>query len=188
MIDEMLNANELERMLRDSFANYVVQTALDYADPDTKARMIDAIRPILPTIRQTPHGRRIAGKLMSAEGQGRLSGISSGQITPNDATSPAQLPSSRQGSVGLSPQSVQYYNQNNFQSPARASHFGNQAFAGTPNGRSNLMTHDLANSHVEARGPMSDTSTAIFSPVTPTSAGKSPFDAFGAARNHNGFF
>ncbi len=28
MIEEMLNPNELEKMLRDSFANYVVQTAV----------------------------------------------------------------------------------------------------------------------------------------------------------------
>lgn len=72
-------------MLRDSFANYVVQTAMDYADPDTKMRMIDTIRPILPAIKQTPHGRRIASKIMGADGQGRVSGTSSGQMTPNEA-------------------------------------------------------------------------------------------------------
>ena len=91
MIEEMLNANELEKMLRDSFANYVVQTALDYASPETKARLIDAIRPILPAIRQTPYGRRIQSKIMGGEVQGRLSGIS----TPNDLTSPGQIPLGR---------------------------------------------------------------------------------------------
>ena len=96
MIAEMLNANELEKMLRDSFANYVVQTALDYADPETKARLIEAIRPILPAIRQTPYGRRIQTKIMSSEGQGRLSGIS----TPNDVTSPGQIPLGKHATVG----------------------------------------------------------------------------------------
>ena len=91
MIEEMLNSNELEKMLRDSFANYVVQTALDYAEPDTKARLVEAIRPILPAIRQTPYGRRIQSKIMGGEGQGRLSGIS----TPNDITSPGQIPLGR---------------------------------------------------------------------------------------------
>ena len=67
MIEEMLRGNELEKMLRDSFANYVVQTAMEYADPATKARLVDAIRPIIPLIKQTPHGRRIASKILGNE-------------------------------------------------------------------------------------------------------------------------
>jgi len=90
MIEEMLAGNELEKMLRDSFANYVVQTAMEFADPTTKMRLVDAIRPILPSIKQTPHGRRIASKIMgSADGQGRLSGSSSGQMTPNENFAPS---------------------------------------------------------------------------------------------------
>lgn len=65
MIEELLTGNELERMLRDSFANYVVQTALDYGDNVHKQRMVDIITPILPAIKQTPHGRRIASKIQS---------------------------------------------------------------------------------------------------------------------------
>lgn len=65
MINEILMGNELERMLRDSFANYVVQTALDYGDNVHKQRMVDVITPILPAIKQTPHGRRIASKIQS---------------------------------------------------------------------------------------------------------------------------
>ncbi|KAJ5670742.1 uncharacterized protein N7477_006105 [Penicillium maclennaniae] len=84
MIEEMLQGNQLDQMLRDSFANYVVQTAMDFADPETRQHIVDAIRPILPTIRQTPHGRRIAGKMLNAEGSGRSSGNSSGQATPNE--------------------------------------------------------------------------------------------------------
>ena len=96
MIEEMLNANELEKMLRDSFANYVVQTALDYADPDTKSRLVEAIRPILPAIRSTPYGRRIHGRIFGNEGQGRLSG----GATPNDASSPGQIPLPKQVNAG----------------------------------------------------------------------------------------
>lgn len=93
MIDEMLKGQELEKMLRDSFANYVVQTAMDYADETTRERIVNSIRPILPSIRQTPHGRRIAGKIMAAEGSGRSSAHSSGQVTPNEMTSvAAQVP------------------------------------------------------------------------------------------------
>lgn len=86
MIEEMLNANELERMLRDSFANYVVQTALDYADPMTRARLIEAIRPILPSIRQTPYGRRIASKIMGTDPPPRMSSLMAPvDIGANDA-------------------------------------------------------------------------------------------------------
>ena len=91
LIEEMLNPTELDKMLRDSYANYVVQTAMDYADADTKARLVDAIRPLLPAVRHTPHGRRISTKIMSLEGQGRFSGSG----TPNDRSS-GQIPLSLQ--------------------------------------------------------------------------------------------
>ena len=92
LIDEMLNSNELEKMLRDSYANYVVQTAMDYADVETKARLIEAIRPILPIVRHTPHGRRIQSKIMALDGSGRFG---SGNGTPNDRSS-GQVPLSLQ--------------------------------------------------------------------------------------------
>ena len=68
MVEEMLNANELEKMLRDSYANYVVQTALDFSDRETRTRLTNAIRPILPSIRGTPYGRRIQSKILSQQG------------------------------------------------------------------------------------------------------------------------
>ncbi|KAG8526279.1 uncharacterized protein KY384_000272 [Bacidia gigantensis] len=92
LIDEMLNSNELEKMLRDSYANYVVQTAMDYADVETKTRLIEAVRPILPMVRHTPHGRRIQSKIMQLDGHGRFS---SGNGTPNDRSS-GQVPLSLQ--------------------------------------------------------------------------------------------
>ncbi|CAG8547830.1 6137_t:CDS:10 [Acaulospora morrowiae] len=63
LIDEMLNMNRLDKLLRDSYANYVVQTSLDYADPVQRAQLVDCIRPLLPAIRNTPYGKRIQGKL-----------------------------------------------------------------------------------------------------------------------------
>ena len=110
MIEEMLNANELEKMLRDSFANYVVQTALDYADPDTKASLVEAIRPILPAVRSTPYGRRIHGRIFGNEGQGRLSG----GATPNDASSPGQIPLPRQVNNATTSNSYSAFTVNGF--------------------------------------------------------------------------
>ena len=113
MIDEMLLGNELEKMLRDSFANYVVQTAMDFADPETKMRLTDAIRPMLPAIKQTPHGRRIAGKILTIDGQGhgqgqaRLTGNSNGQMTASDVSSPSSFTPSRTGSLSSGRRQVQ---------------------------------------------------------------------------------
>lgn len=98
MIEEMLNPVDLAALLKDSYANYVIQTALDYASPNMKAQLIDAIRPQLSAIRGTPYGRRIQAKIQGSEGR---SGSSSGHATPNDSTS-GQLPLRQIHQRGLS--------------------------------------------------------------------------------------
>lgn len=92
LVEEMLNPMDLDRMLRDSFANYVVQTAMDRSDPETKMHLMDAIRPMLPAIRHTPHGRRISSKISEYDAQmsGLTIGLPSGQLTPSDSMSPGQ--------------------------------------------------------------------------------------------------
>ena len=119
MIDEMLAGNELEKMLRDSFANYVVQTAMDFSDNETRARIVDSIRPILPSIRQTPHGRRISGKMMAAEGSGKGTVPTNGHVTPTEINS-AQLP----GPLHIPQKSFLY--QPNSYTPNAGGQFGNQ--------------------------------------------------------------
>lgn len=63
LIDELLNRTRLEKLLRDSYGNYCVQTALDYAEPGQRALLVEGIRPVLPLIRNTPYGKRIQNKL-----------------------------------------------------------------------------------------------------------------------------
>ncbi|KAF9978557.1 hypothetical protein BGZ65_006949, partial [Modicella reniformis] len=63
LIEEMINKARLDKLLRDSYANYVVQTALDFADPIQRAQLVECIRPLLPAIRNTPYGKRIQSKL-----------------------------------------------------------------------------------------------------------------------------
>jgi len=98
MIEELLvNVEDLEQLMRDSYGNYVVQTALEFAPPDMCLSLIDMMRPILPSIRQTPYGRRIQSKVQEREGRlaaytGRAT---SGHVSPHDgnATQPgAQNP------------------------------------------------------------------------------------------------
>jgi hypothetical protein len=162
MIEEMLNANELEKMLRDSFANYVVQTAMEYADPEMKVRLIESIRPLLPAIRQTPHGRRIQGKILGGDGQGRLSGFSSGHITPNDTSSPGQFPVARQLNFGLNPLNSRFQS-----SPFDLNNAG--PYLGQGFSLQNMDGNHFA-AHLQSHTPAnpSDTSTSIFNPVTQT--------------------
>ena len=63
LIAELVTQSNMEKLLRDSFANYVIQTCLDYADPDQRVQLVECIRPLLPSIRSTPYGKRIHSKI-----------------------------------------------------------------------------------------------------------------------------
>ncbi|KAL1916692.1 uncharacterized protein VTP21DRAFT_5396 [Calcarisporiella thermophila] len=64
LIDELGGSKpRLEGLLKDSYGNYVVQTALDCASPSQRARLGELIRPLLPAIKNTPYGKRIQGKI-----------------------------------------------------------------------------------------------------------------------------
>ncbi|KAI8885768.1 ARM repeat-containing protein [Backusella circina FSU 941] len=63
LVAELINPSAMEKLLSDSFANYVVQTSLDYAEEDQRADLVECIRPLLPMIRATPYGKRIHSKI-----------------------------------------------------------------------------------------------------------------------------
>ena len=107
LIVEISSPYELEKLLRDSFANYVVQTAIDFADPDTKMVLIDNLRPIMPSIRNTPYGRRIQTKIQDFDSS---MGVPQGSMSPIGAPQPAlapfgvvagQTPSGRANRMGM---------------------------------------------------------------------------------------
>ncbi|KAI1106745.1 ARM repeat-containing protein [Jackrogersella minutella] len=83
MVQELLSPGEMERLLRDSFGNYVVQTALDHCTQHMKMPLVEAIRPIIPHVRTTPYGRRLQAKIQQHDAR---SGNTSGQITSPDPT------------------------------------------------------------------------------------------------------
>ncbi|MCJ1287538.1 hypothetical protein MMC26_006890 [Xylographa opegraphella] len=184
MIEEMLNANELEKMLRDSFANYVVQTALDYADAETRTRLVEAIRPILPAIRQTPYGRRIQSKILGAEGQDQLSGVS----TPHDISSPGQLPVGRQlstvpGTFGAQGAGIQQYTNGLYTNT-------NQNVYGTNGMNSAAQYTPLTSPNPSTQGHrLSNGSSTYnhFSPVTSQNSVHQPVPLYGRVGQTNGF-
>ncbi|KAL6153760.1 hypothetical protein ACJBU6_07064 [Exserohilum turcicum] len=87
MIEELLDVEQLEQLMRDSYGNYVIQTALEFAPAELCVHLIEAMRPILPSIRQTPYGRRIMSKV--GERESRLAAYtgrhSSGHASPGTA-------------------------------------------------------------------------------------------------------
>jgi hypothetical protein len=89
IVQELLTPGRMEGLLKDAYANYVIQTALDFATPQGKHMLIEAVRPFLPQIRGTPHGRRIQTKVTAHDNAGGAS--SSGQATPADQTQ-GQIP------------------------------------------------------------------------------------------------
>ncbi|KAI0025815.1 armadillo-type protein [Xylariomycetidae sp. FL0641] len=88
LVDELMAPGEMERLLRDSYGNYVIQTALDYAPYLKKIRLVEMIRPMLSGIRGTPYGRRLAAKVSQHDSK---SGSPTGQDTPVDSTQ-GQIP------------------------------------------------------------------------------------------------
>ncbi|KAJ5716846.1 Armadillo-like helical [Penicillium malachiteum] len=123
MIDEMMEGNELEKMIRDSFANYVIQTAMEYADGPTRTRIIDAIRPILPSIRTTPHGRRIATKMAASDNGARCNTVNAvGNVPPpNQMSNSCQLGGPLTSKDGMMGQAMSFANQNYPPTPATSS-------------------------------------------------------------------
>ena len=102
LVAEVLNRSRLEKLLRDSYGNYVIQTILDYCDMGQRMvvslrstvvgnlprftmasysrltpQLIECIRPILPSIRNTPYGKRIQSKLARED-----SSFANGPFTP----------------------------------------------------------------------------------------------------------
>ncbi|KAL2265475.1 hypothetical protein VTJ83DRAFT_6575 [Remersonia thermophila] len=86
IVNELLGPGEIDRLLRDSFGNYVIQTALDYAPVAAKNRLIEAIRPLLPSIRATPYGRRIQAKIQAYDAR------TNHEVRAGPAAQPTALP------------------------------------------------------------------------------------------------
>ncbi|KAJ5267617.1 hypothetical protein N7478_010425 [Penicillium angulare] len=112
MIEEMFPNNEVEKMLRDSYANYVLQTALDKAQVDQRKRLVEIIRLVLPSIRQTPHGRRVGGKLMMLDTTPR---------PPVNMNNGVQMPSHVDKDFTISPSSNGFNGHNLPPTPATSS-------------------------------------------------------------------
>ena len=64
MIDELINAERLPRLLQDPYANYVLQKALTVSKRQQFERLVTAIKPHLLTLKNTSFGKRIQSKIV----------------------------------------------------------------------------------------------------------------------------
>jgi pumilio RNA-binding family len=65
LVDEVLMCNDsaLYTMMKDQYANYVIQKMLDLAEPNQRKLLIHKIRPHIPTLRKYTYGKHILAKM-----------------------------------------------------------------------------------------------------------------------------
>lgn len=61
----MANSDKFGVMLNDAYGNYVLQTTLDMAKSEDLTKLALMLQPLLPNIKNTPHGRRIMTKIQN---------------------------------------------------------------------------------------------------------------------------
>lgn len=57
------NSNALQAMMKDQYANYVVQKMIDVAEPGQRKTLMHKIRPHLSSLRKYTYGKHIIAKL-----------------------------------------------------------------------------------------------------------------------------
>ncbi|CCH41788.1 hypothetical protein BN7_1327 [Wickerhamomyces ciferrii] len=100
LIDEILKSgDELVKLLNDPFGNYVLQTSLDVAKEEQFEQLSSLLKPLLPQVRNTPHGKRISARLQQpTEGETPSSstvpsaGIASDKASTPPTTAPTTAP------------------------------------------------------------------------------------------------
>eukprot|EP01026_Neomeris_dumetosa_P081042 TRINITY_DN904_c0_g1_i1.p1 TRINITY_DN904_c0_g1~~TRINITY_DN904_c0_g1_i1.p1 ORF type:complete len:718 (-),score=95.06 TRINITY_DN904_c0_g1_i1:454-2607(-) len=63
MIVEITESVDLLSMLQDPYGNYVVQSALQVTTGELHNRLVDAIKPHVPNLKNTPQGKRIVQRI-----------------------------------------------------------------------------------------------------------------------------
>lgn len=61
----LMNSSHFPDLLNDPYGNYVLQTSLDVASKTDMLKLSHALQPLLPNVKNTPHGRRIMSKVQS---------------------------------------------------------------------------------------------------------------------------
>ncbi|CBH14941.1 pumillio RNA binding protein, putative [Trypanosoma brucei gambiense DAL972] len=65
-VDTMCTPEVAARLIQDDFGNYVLQTALTICTAGQAEALVSVIRPLMPSIRNTPYAKKLEGKIESA--------------------------------------------------------------------------------------------------------------------------
>mmetsp|Transcript_16454 Transcript_16454/g.51058 ORF Transcript_16454/g.51058 Transcript_16454/m.51058 type:complete len:439 (-) Transcript_16454:325-1641(-) len=111
LIDEITDPSVLPRLLQDSFANYVIQTAISSSSEDQFQQLHAAIRPNFASLKNSPYGVRIEAKIQrrlkdNARARQRQNKKRANQAGPGNR-SPHQQHQSPSGGMGQMPPNVQ---------------------------------------------------------------------------------
>lgn len=80
IIAELISDDRASRLLQDPFGNYVIQKALTVSKKKEFDLLVIAIRPFLPALRSTAHGKRIYAKLQKRIPELTLDGVPSDEM------------------------------------------------------------------------------------------------------------
>jgi len=64
IINDIINYDDFKSLLSDPFANYVIQTCMNYANDYQHESLVEKIRPYQNTLRNTPYGKKILNIIM----------------------------------------------------------------------------------------------------------------------------
>ena len=74
----------LYTMMKDQYANYVVQKMLDVAEPNQRKHLVHKIRPHIPTLRKYTYGKHILAKMEKYMLKGGLGAPPTGTVSDLD--------------------------------------------------------------------------------------------------------
>lgn len=66
IIREIMHSPALPRLLQDPYGNYVVQSALSVTSGSLHQSLVECVRPYLPALKGTPHGKRILQRVLAS--------------------------------------------------------------------------------------------------------------------------
>lgn len=67
LIEELLWSREFEHLVQDSYANYVLQTCILFAEPALREQLVNRMKPILLNCRSTQSTKRLLNKILEGE-------------------------------------------------------------------------------------------------------------------------
>ena len=63
LINEMIKNNQITDIIKDQFGNYVIQKAMSISDQETLDKIIEQIKPIIPELLLSSHGKKVVNKI-----------------------------------------------------------------------------------------------------------------------------